>query len=306
MIKVILWGPCAEYDKFLKYFECEILKNNMIIEAIVLNEENLIRSIDGIEVIRIDELLVRSYDYLIDMNQVDQRFVIRILELLNIPRSKVIPARVFGQPFFDLLRYIQVKESRVSIIANTCWGGYTYNSLGLEFTSPFINMYMNADDYLKMLGNFRRYMELPLHFIEEGYEPGLSRNFPVAGLDDIKLFLNHYTDFNSAAVIWNKRKSRINYDNLFVEMAINRQEDIDKFLGLPFKHKIGFTTFPCNEPDILYFPITDNGYLQNKYPGGFGYFVNSIAMAMSNECKPYDILKLLNHEEDYLRLSMYG
>ena len=24
------------------------------------------------------------------------------------------------------------------------------------------------------------------------------------------------------------------------------------------------------------------------------------------ECKPYDILKLLNHEEDYLRLSMYG
>ena len=58
MIKVILWGPCAEYDKFLKYFECEILKNNMIIEAIVLNEENLIRSIDGIEVIRIDELYV--------------------------------------------------------------------------------------------------------------------------------------------------------------------------------------------------------------------------------------------------------
>lgn len=123
MRKVILWGSRQEYDLYRRAFEVEQLKSNMRIMAIVLNEGRVARYIDGVEVIAIEELLVRDYDYLIDMNKADSQTIRRILDLLDIPLEKVIPARAFALPFFDLERYIEVRESRVSIISNHCWGG---------------------------------------------------------------------------------------------------------------------------------------------------------------------------------------
>lgn len=301
MKKVIVWGSRTEYDFYYKYFEVERLKSNMEIEAVILNEEHLFSKIDGIEVIKIDELLVRQYDYLIDMNQKEPQAVQQILKLLNISREKVIPARVFLLPSFDLNRYIKVRESRISIIANHCWGGFTYNSLGMQFLSPFINMFVEAEDYIKLLNNFDYYMELPLHFVREEYEVNLKRNYPVVGLDDVVLYFNHYTDFDSAVAIWNKRKSRINKDNLFVEMAIRRYEDIEKFIALPFQYKIGFSTVPCEEKDVLYCPMPEENYFEDKYAGNVNNFFNHVAMAPTDEFRYYDILKLLNHEKDFVR-----
>ena len=302
MKKVIVWGNRLEYDFYYKYFELEVLKSNMEIEAVVLNEESLFSMIDGIEIIKIDELLVRQYDYLINMNRQEPLMVQKILELLNVSLEKVIPAKVFQLPFFDLDRYIKVKESKVSIIANHCWGGYTYNSLGMQFLSPFINMFVEADDYIKLLNNFDYYMGLPLHFIREGFEVNLKRNYPVVGLDDVVLHFNHYTDFDSAVAFWEKRKNRMNKDNLFVEMAIEHYEDIEKFAALPIEHKIGFSAIPCSEKDIYCFPMPEKDYLENKYAGNIFNFYNHIAMMQTDECRYYDTLKLLNHEKDFLRV----
>ena len=122
-------------------------------------------------------------------------------------------------------------------------------------------------------------------------------------MGDIKLFFNHYTDFEQAAQIWEKRKQRINYGNLLVEMRIESREALDRFLALPFEHKIGFSTVPCDEKDILSFPIIENGYLQSRYGNVIGYFVNELASVVSKEGKLYDSLKLLNHEEDYVKVD---
>lgn len=306
MKKVILWGSRTEYDFYYKYFEVEILKSNMKIEAVILNEEHLFSVIDGTEVIKIDELLMRQYDYLIDMNHKEPQTVRKILELLNISLEKVIPARAFCLPSFDLNRYIKVRESRISIIANHCWGGYTYNNLGMQFLSPFINLFVEPEDYLKLLNDFDYYMELPLHYIREEYEPRLKRNYPVIGLEDVVLHFNHYTDFDSAVDIWNKRKSRINKDNLLVEMAIGRHEDIEKFSALPFQYKIGLTTIPCREKGVLYCPIPSEDYLENKYAGNIFNFFNHVALRAADEYRYYDILKLLNHEKDFTRFAGIG
>ncbi len=303
MTKVILWGSCEEYGIFCKYFQFEVLKGNMQIEAVCLNGVHQISRIDGIEVIRVEELMFREYDYLIDMNRQERTAVTRILELLQVPRSKVILASIFQQAYFDLKRWIAVQESKVSIISDNCWGGITYHSLGLEFLSPFINLFLESGDYLRLLENFAYYMEQPLYLLEEKYEVNLKRNYPVVGLGDIKLFFNHYTDFEQAAQIWEKRKQRINYENLLVEMRIESREALDRFLALPFEHKIGFSTVPCDEKDILSFPIIENGYLQSRYGNVIGYFVNELASVVSKEGKLYDSLKLLNHEEDYVKVD---
>ena len=303
MTKVILWGSCEEYGIFCKYFQFEVLKGNMQIEAVCLNGVHQISRIDGIEVIRVEELMFREYDYLIDMNRQERTAVTRILELLQVPRSKVILASIFQQAYFDLKRWIAVQESKVSIISDNCWGGITYHSLGLEFLSPFINLFLESGDYLRLLENFAYYMEQPLYLLEEKYEVNLKRNYPVVGLGDIKLFFNHSTDFEQAAQIWEKRKQRINYGNLLVEMRIESREALDRFLALPFEHKIGFSTVPCDEKDILSFPIIENGYLQSRYGNVIGYFVNELASVVSKEGKLYDSLKLLNHEEDYVKVD---
>ena len=303
MTKVILWGSCEEYGIFCKYFQFEVLKGNMQIEAVCLNGVHQISRIDGIEVIRVEELMFREYDYLIDMNRQERTAVSRILELQQVPRSKVILASIFQQAYFDLKRWIAVQESKVSIISDNCWGGITYHSLGLEFLSPFINLFLESGDYLRLLENFAYYMEQPLYLLEEKYEENLKRNYPVVGLGDIKLFFNHYTDFEQAAQIWEKRKQRINYGNLLVEMRIESREALDRFLALPFEHKIGFSTVPCDEKDILSFPIIENGYLQSRYGNVIGYFVNELASVVSKEGKLYDSLKLLNHEEDYVKVD---
>lgn len=306
MTKVILWGSCEEYGIFYKYLHFEVLKGNMQIEAVCLNGVHQINRIDGIEVIRVEELASREYDYLIDMNRQERAVVTRILELLRVPRSKVILANLFQQAYFDLKRWIAVQESKVSIISDNCWGGITYHSLGLEFLSPFINLFLESEDYLRLLENFDYYMGQPLYLVEEKYEVNLKRNYPIIGMGDVKLFFNHYTDFEQAAKIWEKRKQRINYENLLVEMRIESKEALDRFLALPFEHKIGFSTVPCSEKGIMYFPIVENEYLQNKYANTIGYFVNEIASIVSKEGKLYDSLKLLNHEEDYVKVVYTG
>ena len=67
MKKVILWGSRLEYDIYCKFFEVEVLKSNIKIEALVLNEEAMFSFIDGIEVIGVEDLLNRQFDYLINL-----------------------------------------------------------------------------------------------------------------------------------------------------------------------------------------------------------------------------------------------
>ena len=299
--KVIVWGTRTEYDFYRKFLEVEILKGNIRIEAIILNEANLFRRIDGIEVISIDKIRSMDYDYLIDMNQNARANVSRIMELLKIPMDKVVPVRVFGQPFFDFARWVQVKASEISILSSHCWGGFAYNTLGLKFRTPLVNMFFDNEDFFRLLENVEGYMQLPLEKIGEEYEANLKRNYPVVRVGDVTIHFNHYTDFDEAVVIWNRRKERINYNNIFVEMTAKTNEEIERFLQLPYEHKICFTMLPCNEKDVI---SIQNPYFLNQYGDREWQFALATAMSSFSESKQYDLLKLLNYEEDYRRAEV--
>lgn len=162
-------------------------------------------------------------------------------------------------------------------------------------------MFLDADSYIKLIGNFEYYMNLPFHHIRDEYEVNLKRIYPIAGLEDVTVHFNHYTEFKDAVAIWNKRKRRINQDNLLVEMTISRPEDIEKFAALPFEHKVGFTMIPCSIENIVYIPVQDKDCLFQIYGTEMWDLMNKMASADNRECIQYDILKLLNHEEDFIR-----
>lgn len=304
MKKVVAWGLSVEYDLYRRWIEPEILKGNMEITALILNDEGYLRSIDGIPVIKLEDLLHCEYDYLIDMNSNRDPAIGRIFEILNVPNEKVIPLTLFKQPFFDLKRWEAVQKNGVSIIANNCWGGFTCKSVGLRFNSPFINMWMNSNDYLTMVENFKYYMDIEPRFIRMEYDRVLGQEYPVVGLDDVEIHWNHYTDFEEALQIWNRRKARINYENVLIEMFITNKEDLQRFLKLPQKYKVGFSSVPCDEECIVYIPVNDIDYFRERYKNDLGGLIMHMAHPAADECRQYDVLKLLNHEKDFLRAKM--
>ena len=129
----------------------------------------------------------------------------------------------------------KLKNDNFSIICSNCIGGIIYNRLGKKFLSPTINLWIRQNDFLKFVLDLKGYISKDLVFIESEYD------YPVALLGDIKIHFNHYKTEEDARLNWDKRKNRINYDNLFIIMN-NRdnitENDILKLNNVKCKNKI--------------------------------------------------------------------
>ena len=104
----------------------------------------------------------------------------------------------------------RLKNSDFSIICSSCIGGVIYHDLGLPFLSPTVNLFMTQNDLIKFALRLKYYCSLKLNFIQS------DKPYPVAMLDDIRLDFNHYHTDKEAEEAWERRKARINYDNIYV------------------------------------------------------------------------------------------
>ena len=154
------------------------------------------------------------------------------MSILNIIASKT--TSIFENRYENRLRS-KLKNNNFSIICSNCIGGIIYHRLGLKFLSPTINLWMWQYDYLKFVLDLERYLSLELEFIESEY------NYPVAKLGDITIYFNHYKTEKEAEESWNKRKQRINYDNLFLIMYDKdglTEKDLEKLKDIKCKGKL--------------------------------------------------------------------
>lgn len=169
----------------------------------------------------------------------------------------------------------------------TIVGGLVYNKLGLEFASPFINMFELDNDYIKFLYNPRKYINTSLVLKEEIFSSDIQGYYPVCQCDDIFLYFNHYRSFEEANNSWEKRKKRINWENLFVMMYTENKEVAYEFTNLPYEKKICFVPFKTDRKSLFYFDFCKNMDL-SKLP--FYQIVNSSIYGLYG-C--YDVLELL-------------
>lgn len=135
-----------------------------------------------------------------------------------------------------------------TLITNTCIGGRLYHDYNQQFLSPTIDLYIKPKDFVKLCCNLKEYLENDL--VEE--KNIKINNFVVGKLKDIHIFFSHtnYT-FEIAKQNWERRKKRINYDNIIViatdritlDEQLSRCDDltIQEFNKIPYK-KIIFTT----------------------------------------------------------------
>lgn len=152
--------------------------------------------------------------------------------------------------FFELRRFFvkrSIRNKNFSVISNNCWAGRLYQYLDMPYLSPTAGLYFFAPDYIKFVSDLRRYLAVPLRFIEaeesKYYDELRKRNQtdkPIGILDDVEIVFLHYKTKEEAEEKWNRRKERVNFDNIIIKfsrMDLCTEQEIEKFDKLSFKNK---------------------------------------------------------------------
>lgn len=164
-------------------------------------------------------------------------------------QSKIMWAAAEREIWLRSLRK-KIKNRDFSIISNTCVGGYIYKDLQLPFLTPTVALSMKLRDLIRMCFDLKGYMG------EELVEVRSDKPYPVGRIADIQINFVHYDSFDEARAAWNRRKERINYDNIFVivkedgHISPQRNED---FQRIPYP-KVMLVSHPTDEPNEFYIP----------------------------------------------------
>lgn len=145
-------------------------------------------------------------------------------------------------------KYMRKIQSRLlnrdfSLVAKNCNGGVVLHDLGLQFRTQFVNLSIDAADYIQYLENFDTYNNAPLMFEDLA-------EYPIGTIDNIKIHFIHYKSNEEALEKWNARKERINKDNMFViftEQNGCTYEHLKRFDNLDFPNKVAFTCKPYED-----------------------------------------------------------
>ena len=186
----------------------------------------------------------------------------------------------------------RLKNDNFTILCSNCVGGVLYHRLGKPFLSPTINMWFRQVDFLAFCVYLDYYLAQELHFIETDMP------HPVALLlgngeeiPDITLFFNHDKEPETAREKWERRKSRIVRDNLYIMLYYLdgiTEDQLKKLESVPCKNKVVFTAKPLSEISWSVF-IKPN--LKHHYP--FSYLEKD-AFGVRYIEKKFDFVTFLN------------
>lgn len=142
----------------------------------------------------------------------------------------------------------KLKNDHFTILCSNCIGGVIYHRLGKQFLSPTINMFIKEPDFVEFCLHLDYYLNQKLQFHESKMEypvgilPGDGVNIP-----SISLHFNHDKIPETAEANWEKRKLRINRDNLYIilyNLSGVTEEELKKLESVPCKSKVVLTSKP--------------------------------------------------------------
>ena len=202
-----------------------------------------------------------------------------------------------GNKLFARYRRMKLKNKNFSIICNNCVAGGIYQKLGLPYNTPTIGLFFPSDDYINFLEKFKYYIKQPLEFKNTSRHNKASEFlkthfYPVGVLGDkIEIHFLHYENEKMAKDAWNRRKERINFDNLFFIYS-DREEDfqdefLDRYSKLSFNHKIFLSLQPRKNNKIV-ISIQSNTD-------------DPKVVARAEYEKYFDIIKWLNGDDDFIK-----
>ena len=184
---------------------------------------------------------------------------------------------------------LPLKNKDFSILSNNCWGGTVYDKYALPYTTPTIGLWFPPTDYIKFLSKPNYYFGTELvriNYLDSHvadllverkkagrYDFDLN-NLIIGRLDDIDIVFIHYKSFEDAKNKWDRRKTRVNWNNLVVKFNDQNgcsQSDFDDFCKLSYKNKLFFTANRdwCTKPFCVFLRQYEKaGYVVNDTTHG--------------------------------------
>jgi uncharacterized protein (DUF1919 family) len=199
------------------------------------------------------------------------------------------------------IRLSKIRNKNFTVICNNCIGWGIYKTLDLQYTTPTIGLFFMAEDYIKFLERFEYYIHQPLTFLKETRHKELLEyrkdNPWVIGTlgDGIEIQFLHYFIEEDVANKWFRRVNRINFDNLFFIYSDKysfKEEYLERYLNLPFKHKLFFSALPRQGENVIYMKeylddkVVGESWLENRFYERY-----------------IDIVKWLNGNKNFLKKS---
>ena len=211
----------------------------------------------------------------------------------GIGAEKTIPARTLSVPGFRTDEYAELRAKGITIVSDNCWGGLAYHTLGMEMQSPFINMFLNTEDFVKLIADLPHYMSLPLVPEKLCVRKRRAKAFPFVMLGDVRLCFNHvFTPemLETYAEKWYRRRERMDLENVLVESCFGDRTEQEKF---------GAAFATCPYPTLLFSAFPDERYVylsafeENaaRYKGDFAECTRDCAKNEYPGRLPFDFLR---------------
>jgi uncharacterized protein (DUF1919 family) len=286
MYRTLRWGGGEIFFRhfnLLKSFEkCGTIK----ISAITSNS-TVFDSIAGIPFVAKKDIVKDDYDIVIAMSEKYLKEMVSEACDMGFSPEQVISYKALVTPNVNLEKYMELKKNVPTIFCMNCWGAATYHQLGLEFVSPFITTSVSDNDFLQFLHRPKWYMEQSLEFSRMDYNTDIDIEFPICMWEGIELWFSHHTSYELAVADWEKRKKRINWNNIFIAMYTENPRIAEEFDKLDYEKKVCFTTFKSNLKSVCTLEFAKKNEMKDK---PFWYIVNSMA---SGVLPYYDSVELL-------------
>lgn len=174
---------------------------------------------------------------------------------LNLPEEKLLGDWIVTIPGFTLEKYRKLQRSRLSIFSAHCFGGCMSKMLGLPFRSPLGTNGVESYGFIRFLREPHHYLEEKLIYNGTAHNNITKKDFHLSKLGDISMTMMHYKDFEEFVAMWERRKPRINWYNIFVEKWAEKVDILEQFDALPHGKKICFVPFKSNLDSAWYIDL---------------------------------------------------
>ncbi|MEO6721191.1 MAG: DUF1919 domain-containing protein [Ferruginibacter sp.] len=164
--------------------------------------------------------------------------------------SKKIRKKIFDH------QSLKFRNKDATLLCNNCIGGIILHDLKQPFNTPTINLYFHAPDYIAFLERLEFYLSKEITFSYHSKYDSEIRSYPVGKIEDIEMHFVHYHNFGEAKEKWETRTKRVNFDNIFIigsDKGYCTPQIIERFLKLPYKNKIFFSSKKLPAREIIYF-----------------------------------------------------
>lgn len=163
-------------------------------------------------------------------------------------------------------------SENVSIICNNCFGARISQDLKYPYNSPTVGLKFPQKDYQILLENLEFIKETEVKYREKSkyhWFDEYDQNYPIGYIEingyDVEIWFVHYKSIEEANEKWKRRCQRINLEKLLIietNYADTTEEDVSKFLRLPYEKLIYLSSKPLQVYDDKYFFVTE----LSKYP----------------------------------------